>query len=132
MDASGTVRSDAPPIARWARRRTQNARARLTMREGADGTRADFTRCRGGGDPMWQRTFVLALAIGSAPLLSIAPAEAQGYMPWPPPPGMTAGEYAERYGHRRDWGAARPQPGWQERAYRERPIGATSTKPARF
>ena len=69
---------------------------------------------------MWQRAFVLALAIGGAPLLSFAPAEAQGYMPWPPPPGMTAGEYAERYGHRRDWGASRPQPGWQERAYRER------------
>src|SRR4051812_21584924 len=67
---------------------------------------------------MWQRAFVLALAIGGAPLLSIAPAAAQGYMPWPPPPGMTAGEYAERYGHRRYWGAARPQPGWQERAYR--------------
>src|SRR4051812_40497034 len=91
---------------------------------------------------MWQRAFVLALAIGGAPLLSTAPAAAQGYMPWPPPPGMTAGayaeryrhprglgaappppgmtagEYAERYGHRRDWGAARPQPGWQERAYR--------------
>ena len=42
---------------------------------------------------MWQRAFVLALAIGGAPLLSIAPAAAQGYMPWPPPPGMTAGEY---------------------------------------
>ena len=69
---------------------------------------------------MWQRALVLALAIGGAPLLSIAPAAAQGYMPWPPPPGMTAGEYVERYGHRRDWGAARPQPGWQERAYRER------------
>src|SRR5215212_10536160 len=67
---------------------------------------------------MWHRAFVLALAIGGAPLLSIAPAKAQGYMPWPPPPGMTAGEYAERYGHRRDWGAARPRPGWQERHYR--------------
>ena len=40
-----------------------------------------------------------ALAI-SALSLSTHSTEAQGYAPWPPPPGMTAGEYAARYGHR--------------------------------
>ncbi len=40
-----------------------------------------------------------ALAI-SALSLSTHSLGAQGYAPWPPPPGMTAGEYAARYGHR--------------------------------
>lgn len=42
------------------------------------------------------------LALCGVPLLSSFNAAAQA--PWPPPPGMSAGEYAERYGNR-----ARPQ-----------------------
>ena len=51
-----------------------------------------------------------ALAI-SALSLSTQSTRAQGYAPWPPPPGMTAGEYAARYGHRitPDEYAGRPQ-----------------------
>jgi hypothetical protein len=60
-----------------------------------------------------------ALAI-SALSLSTHSSEAQGYAPWPPPPGMTAGEYAARYGHRitPDEYAGRPQyHGGFERGY---------------
>jgi hypothetical protein len=56
----------------------------------------------------------------SALSLSTHSSEAQGYAPWPPPPGMTAGEYAARYGHRitPDEYAGRPQyHGGFERGY---------------
>ena len=61
-----------------------------------------------------------ALAI-SALSLSNHSSQAQGYAPWPPPPGMTAGEYTARYGHRitPDDYAGRPQyhRGYEERGY---------------
>ena len=56
----------------------------------------------------------------SALSLSTHSSQAQGYAPWPPPPGMTAGEYAARYGHRitPDEYAGRPQyHGGFERGY---------------
>jgi len=59
------------------------------------------------------RKFVIGLACAacSLPLLSASKVEAQG-APWPPPPGMTAGEYQARYGHLvgRGW----PNPGYQQ------------------
>ena len=42
----------------------------------------------------------VALAAGVLSALASAPATAQSYAPWPPPPGITAGEYAARYGNR--------------------------------
>ncbi len=64
---------------------------------------------------------VAALAAGV--FVSVPHAEAQGRAPWPPPPGMSAGEYAARYGHLIGPGDARPRRqyrgGWdEERAYR--------------
>jgi hypothetical protein len=60
-----------------------------------------------------------ALAI-SALSLSTHSSEAQGYAPWPPPPGMTAGEYAARYGHRitpDEYAGRSPYHGGFERGY---------------
>src|SRR5215204_284761 len=68
---------------------------------------------------MWKLPVLTALAIGALSLSTHSP-EAQGYAPWPPPPGMTAGEYAARYGHRitPDDYAGRPQyHGGYERGY---------------
>jgi len=45
------------------------------------------------------RKIALAAALGTAGIvLGLPAAQAQGYAPWPPPPGMTAGEYVGRYG----------------------------------
>ncbi|HEX8665295.1 MAG TPA: hypothetical protein VF744_14835 [Beijerinckiaceae bacterium] len=56
-------------------------------------------------------------------VVSVPRAEAQGWAPWPPPPGMTAGEYAARYGHRIDPYEPQARPRYRrdwdrERAYR--------------
>lgn len=51
---------------------------------------------------MQKLVWAAILALCGVPLLSSFNAAAQA--PWPPPPGMSAGEYAERYGNR-----ARPQ-----------------------
>jgi hypothetical protein len=76
--------------------------------------------------------FTVAMIAGAstALLLLSAPADAQGCAPWPPPPGMTAGEYAARYGHLaqsgrcgspragRRWEADRYYDAPRERSYR--------------
>jgi hypothetical protein len=67
--------------------------------------------------------FALATLVAGVFVISVQRAEAQGRAPWPPPPGMTAGEYAARYGHRIGPNDARPRAqyrgGWdEERAYR--------------
>jgi hypothetical protein len=56
-----------------------------------------------------------ALAACSVSLLSSPDAQAQGYAPWPPPPGMSAAEYAARYGRAARSGGwdDRYQPGWR-------------------
>jgi hypothetical protein len=56
-------------------------------------------------------------AVCAVPLLPVPPAEAQGYMPWPPPPGVAAGEYVPRY--------VQPQrrPSWQDPRYPHRRYG---------
>ena len=47
---------------------------------------------------MRKLAIAIALTVCSAALLPASGAQAQGYAPWPPPPGMSAGEYAARYG----------------------------------
>ena len=66
---------------------------------------------------------IAAALVAGVFVVFVPRAEAQGRAPWPPPPGMTAGEYAARYGHRIGPNDAYPQPryrqGWdEERAYR--------------
>jgi len=53
---------------------------------------------------------MLALAAGLTCSMA-GGALAQG-APWPPPPGMSAGEYAARYGH------LTQRPGWDRPVYR--------------
>ena len=48
---------------------------------------------------MWKHCAAAALAVGTIVMVSGSQVAAQGYAPWPPPPGMTAGEYVARYGH---------------------------------
>jgi hypothetical protein len=54
--------------------------------------------------------------IAAAVLLSTQQLKAQP-APWPPPPGMTAGEYVARYGHRI------PPPHLEQHSYRPRGYG---------
>lgn len=42
-------------------------------------------------------SMVSAVAVCTGLLVSATAATAQNYAPWPPPPGMTAGEYTQRY-----------------------------------
>jgi hypothetical protein len=67
---------------------------------------------------MQKLPLLTALAIGALSLSTHSP-EAQGCAPWRPPPGMTAGEYAARYGHRitPDEYAGRQYHGGFERGY---------------
>ena len=60
------------------------------------------------------RKFVIGLVFAacSLPLLSASGVQAQG-APWPPPPGMSAGEYQARYGHLVGRGG-QPNPGYQQ------------------
>jgi hypothetical protein len=66
------------------------------------------------------RKIALAASLAICGMLLCQPvAQAQGYAPWPPPPGMTAGEYVARYGpyiHQPGWGGPRHYPRrWQHR-----------------
>ena len=72
---------------------------------------------------MWKLELAVAALIVGVSSVSVPRAEAQGRAPWPPPPGMTAGEYAARYGHLIGPNDARPRPQYreyrdEERAYR--------------
>ena len=64
---------------------------------------------------------LIAAALVAGVFVSVPRVEAQGRAPWPPPPGMSAGEYAARYGHLIGPNDARPHygQGWdEERVYR--------------
>lgn len=58
------------------------------------------------------RPFVSLAMCFSVVMLPGPNVAAQGYAPWPPPPGMSAGEYAERYGHRVRPPSPQYDPGW--------------------
>lgn len=74
------------------------------------------------------KPFLVAGIAAAASVAAMTSALAQ-YAPWPPPPGMTAGEYAARYGHladpqqrygRRNWDQDR-RGEWRREQWRQRP-----------
>jgi hypothetical protein len=71
----------------------------------------------------------LLIAVSGA--LALWASSVQAQVPWPPPPGMTAGEYVARYGHRipphgwehrraRRWEDEHRYRRWERRRYRDR------------
>ncbi|HEX8164973.1 MAG TPA: hypothetical protein VF601_04200 [Beijerinckiaceae bacterium] len=66
---------------------------------------------------MRKLVIAVALATCGAALLPASGAQAQGYAPWPPPPGMSADDYAARYGHAIQRG--RSGPGYHDPRYQD-------------
>ena len=59
------------------------------------------------------KLFHVAGLVLAVSLAALGSASAQ-YAPWPPPPGMSAGEYAARYGHLVDPDRPYGRRGWEQ------------------